>query len=175
MNAKSRDSKPEAASVFDVLDEGHREILTHLHKLAALAVALQTASPADDLPGEARALMAFFSGPAREHNYDEELHVFPALLESRDPKVKEAAEDLCEDHARIELCWLEVEPQLGLLAGGGAVRDVGGFCAAVTTFVDVTREHVALEESLIYPELRGQLEPTARRSIRHDMASRRRR
>ena len=144
-------ANPAQSVVHDVIDDAHRDILARLDELAALMERLDAGTPVSDVRDQASSLIAFFSGPARDHNYEEELYVFPRLLASADVELKRAAEDLCEDHARIELCWLEIEPQLGLLAGGGCARDLSALREAVETLVDVTREHVALEEALIYP------------------------
>jgi hemerythrin superfamily protein len=118
-------------------------------------------------------VIAFFSGPAREHNYDEERHVFPTLLAWDDEEVKRAAETLCEDHAWIELRWLDIEPQVASVAAGLSSYDLPALRAAVEALVTVMRNHMALEESLLYPQLRPRLKSTVLRSIGRQMAARR--
>jgi iron-sulfur cluster repair protein YtfE (RIC family) len=164
-----RRKPPDPVDAFDVR---HREILGQLGALTRLVDRLQAADPDDEARGCARTLIAFFAGPAREHNYDEERHVFPVLQRCDDADVRQAAERLCEDHAWIELCWLDIEPQLAAVAAGAATRDGRGLQSAVEVFASMVRNHIALEESLLYPQLRGRLKSTVVRSINRQMAAR---
>lgn len=75
MNSKASVVKPEVSEVLEILQEGHREILDHLDKLLMLAAEPPIALPTEESRARARQVIAFFSGPAREHNYDEERHV----------------------------------------------------------------------------------------------------
>jgi len=178
MNHRTNDQrKPAVPDVFDVLDGSHREIVANLEKLRALLVAVATPRIGEQTCGrvrnQARELVAFFSGPVREHNYDEERHVFPTLLACDDDEVRHAAEILCEDHAWIELSWLDIESELVNVADGHPVADAEALAIAAHTLASILHEHMALEESLLYPELRGRLKAAARRSISVRMASRR--
>jgi iron-sulfur cluster repair protein YtfE (RIC family) len=173
MKAKSHTAKSSPGDFVDALDGCHRDILVHLDKLVALVSELQLDGPNDAVRTQARELIAFFSGPAREHNYDEERHVFPALVACDDVEVKRAAETLSEDHAWIEFCWLDIEPQLAVVAAGLSSYDVPALRSAVDAFVKVTRDHMALEESLLFPQLRRCLKPAKIRSIRREMTARR--
>ena len=172
MKAKSHVRKSRLP-VFDALGGSHRDIVMHLDKLMALVAQLQVMPPNEEVRSEARELVAFFSGPAREHNYDEERHVFPTLLACEDAEVKRAAEMVCEDHAWIEFCWLDIEPYLAAAAAGVSSNDHQALRSAAEAFVTVTRDHMALEESLLFPQLRGRLKPTVLRSISRQMAARR--
>lgn len=165
MKAKSRVAKTCLPDVFDVLDGCHRDILIHLDKLIAVVSHLQLAAPNEKVREHAHEVVEFFSGPARQHNYDEERHVFPTLMACDDPEVKRAAEGLCEDHAWIEFCWLDIEPHLAAAATGLPLYDLPALRSAAEAFVTVTREHVALEESLLYPQLRGRLKLVVRKSM----------
>jgi hemerythrin-like domain-containing protein len=143
----------------DVVDVCHRDILAQLEKLAILASGLHADVDAG-ARSQVRELVAFFTGPAREHNDDEERHVFPALLQHEDEEVRNAAETLREDHAWIELYWLDIEPQLAAVADGVSTFDPFALRAAAEVFDAVMRDHVALEESLLYAQLRGRLKST---------------
>ena len=70
MKAKSHVRKSRLPVVFDALGGCHRDIVMHLDKLMALVAQLQVTPPNEEVRGEARELVAFFSAPAREHNYD---------------------------------------------------------------------------------------------------------
>ena len=172
MNARSV-AKVASPDFFDVLGGCHREIRVHLDKLTAIVSQLQIAAPNEHARSQAREVIAFFTGPAREHNFDEERHVFPTLAACDDAEVKRVAETLCEDHAWIELCWLDIEPQLAAVAAGLCPDDIPALCSAAEQFVKLSREHMAVEESVLYPQLRRRVKPYVLRSISREMAARR--
>lgn len=153
MSAASK-AKSQAATV-DVLDHFHRDVHRQLDELMGLVSRLDTLAVSEELRGKARELVAFFSGPVREHNYDEERHVFPALRLSSEPELRQAAETLCEDHAWIELGWLDVEAELASVGRRGSVKDLPALRAGADAFAGLMRDHMALEECLLYPHLRG--------------------
>ena len=106
-------------------------------------------------------------------NCDEELHVFPTLLACDDAELRHTTEALGENHAWIELCWLDIEPQLALAAEGLSSYDLAALRAAMESFVTGMSEHMALDDSLLYAQLRGWLHAAARRTISSDIAARR--
>jgi iron-sulfur cluster repair protein YtfE (RIC family) len=161
-----------APDTFAVLDASHRDALSHLNQLTDLVSRLQVSDLAEPLRRAARELIAFFSGPAREHNADEERHVFPTLQQCDDVEVKRAAECLREDHAWIELHWLDIETQLMAAAEGSTSFDHRILQTASEVFVALMRDHIALEESLLYPQLRGRLKSAVARSVSREMAAR---
>jgi len=164
--------KAHGSQISDVLQGCHREIIDHLDKLVALVSAQQSATPTEECRSRAREIITFFCGPARAHNYDEEQHVFPVLRQCGDAGIRQIAEDLCEDHAWIELYWLDIEPQLQAIADGVRPHQARDLRAATETFVATTRNHMRLEESLLFPELRNRLTPAELRSIERRMAAR---
>ena len=166
-------AKADVPEVFDILLECHRDIVDHLDELVSLVSGPQVVAPNEASRAQARNIVEFFSGPAREHNYDEERYVFPVLRACDDAEVKRAAETLCEDHAWIELYWLEIEPQLAAIEAGILVADAAELRAATEFFAGMTRNHMRLEESLLYPKFRDRLEPTQLRAIGREIAARR--
>ena len=61
---------------------------------------------------------------------------------------------LQQDHGWLEEDWLELEPQLEAVANGYSWYDIDTLRAALPIFEQLYRDHIALEESLIYPEAR---------------------
>ncbi len=159
---------------FDVLDVCHRQTIFTLGKLAALISALQRRGP----DAEARALAAqvvrFFSTTAREHHEDEERHVFPKLLSSGTPEVVQAVRRLQQDHGWLEEDWLELSPHLAAVAAGQSWYDPDVLREGVDVFIALSHEHIALEESLIYPEARARSRLAERGEMGREMAARRR-
>jgi hemerythrin-like domain-containing protein len=137
---------------FDALDACHRQIHEHLAALTALAGHMQAAGVDGGVEEQAGAIEAFFSGTSRRHHADEEKTVFPPLLDSADAELVAAVRSLQQDHGWIEENWSELAPQLRAIASGYHWVDPAEFQHAVEVFVDLCEGHIALEESLIYPE-----------------------
>jgi iron-sulfur cluster repair protein YtfE (RIC family) len=172
MKVSQTKSLSTAPDVVDVLDASHRETLERLTQLEQLVTDLPSSTTATDPMSQSHALLAYFTGPLREHNFDEEKHVFPALLQGSDPEILRAAQVLLEDHAWIELHWLDLEPQLKALAGGLPVPDSDSLKACTAAFSALLKDHIAVEEALIYPQFRNKLTAALRRSMSREISKR---
>ena len=169
-------SKPTDAplSGFDVLDVCHRQTLIALGRLAALMTRLADRGADDEARVMARLIMQHFSTTSRNHHLDEERHVFPTLLVTGDAETVQAVERLQQDHAWLEEDWMELSPQIDAIAGGQGWVDMDILREGVDVFTALSHEHIALEESLIYPQARAQLGPAARATMGREMLERRR-
>jgi iron-sulfur cluster repair protein YtfE (RIC family) len=156
---------------FDVLDACHIQTVFTLGKLAALVSHLATSGPDAQARALAGEIAAFFSGTARQHHQDEELFVFPTLLASGDAEIVQAVLRLQQDHAWLEEDWLELAPQVDAVACGQAWYELDVLREGVEIFVALSRDHMALEESLIYPEARSRLLGGQRRETGREMAA----
>ena len=156
MKAKAPARKSCTPEALHALDAFHREVRIRLEELLSLVGALHMHAPPDEsVKVRLREVIAFFNGPVRDHNYEEERYVFPGLRSSGDGQVSAAAETLCEDHAWIEISWLDMEPWLAMAANGFFSDDLPTLRSTAQTFAAVLRDHMDLEESLLYPQLRG--------------------
>lgn len=137
---------------FAALDETHRQILQILDDLERLPGLMTQPGGSAEAAAVAERACTFFGGAARQHHEDEETAVFPSLLEGADAELRGYVQRLQQDHHWFEEDWLELEPHLQAVAKGlGDVR--GTFLRdALAEFAALQREHVALEELLIYPE-----------------------
>ena len=115
----------------------------------------------------ARHIQAFFSGPARQHHADEERLVFPILLASGDAQLIQHVQRLQQDHGWLEEDWIELSTQIEAIASGYNWYDVNNLRHALPIFTALYHEHIALEESLIYPEARRREE-----ALRHGQEAR---
>lgn len=137
---------------FKALDACHLQIQQHLEELQRMALHMETAglNEADrKLAGE---IEAFFSSTSREHHDQEEKVVFPPLLTSGNTELQNAVRTLQQDHGFIEENWIELGPQLRGIAEGNDWFDTAEFQHNVALFLELLNGHIALEESLIYPE-----------------------
>ncbi|MEI8324278.1 MAG: hemerythrin domain-containing protein [Betaproteobacteria bacterium] len=137
---------------FDALDACHQQIQRHLANLSALAQQIEADGVNAQAQQTAADIEAFFSATARQHHQEEEKSVFPALLSSGDADLASAVRSLQQDHGWIEENWLELAPQLRAIALGNSWYDSAEFQHGVQVFLELVGDHIALEESLIYPE-----------------------
>jgi len=159
---------------FDVLDACHRQTLFTLGKLAALVTRLQGPGPDDEARSLAREIVGFFSSTARAHHEDEERHVFPALLAAGDPDIVQAVRRLQQDHGWLEEDWRALSAQLDAVASGQSWWDPEALREGAEVFIALSHDHIALEESVVYPQARARLGSGQRREIGREMAARRR-
>lgn len=135
--------------LYDQLDETHRLILRALEQMGQLIERLDAEGldvGARQLAGE---IYAVFDKTARAHHAAEEQHVFPPLL--ADAALAHQVQRLQQDHGWLEEDWIEIEPQLLALSEGHGGFDIDMLRAAVPVFTQLYHEHIALEETVIYP------------------------
>jgi hemerythrin-like domain-containing protein len=172
---RTRTSAPEVspADAFEVLDACHHETLERLHQLEALVAALAGGGAIDAAQEvQARRLIEFFTGTARTHNADEERHVFPVLRDCDDEALVRAVDRLSEDHAWIEIHWLDVQAQLDAALAGSRSFDPAALGTAAEPFLAISREHIVAEERLLYPQARERMQPKQLKSMARELSGR---
>lgn len=174
MAAHTHPLAPDAADGFEALDACHRQILFTLGKLTALVVRLERFGPDPEARAMAREVCEFFSTTVRQHHADEERHVFPGLLATADEPTRQAILRLQQDHGWLEEDWLELEPQLDAVACGMSWYELETLREGVKVFAALSHDHIALEESLVYPQARARMLAGERREMGREMAARRR-
>jgi hemerythrin-like domain-containing protein len=148
-NPMSAVSKPVS---FEALDVCHQQIQAHLAMLAALGKHIEAVGVDAQAQQQAGAIESFFSGTSRQHHAEEEKTVFPPLLASGNAELATAVRTLQQDHGWIEENWLELAPQLRAIASGNNWLDAAEFQHYLEVFLELCRGHIALEETLVYPE-----------------------
>ena len=153
----SRSQRPKrepAPPLLDVLDHMHQRILQSLTELQQLVDRVQRESADAAARSEARALRAFFNDHARQHHASEESEVFPALLDSGDAELVGHVRRLQQDHGWLDVDWFEIDPMLDAFAEGiGA--DLEALRVAVRVYADLYRDHISIEEAVVYPRARA--------------------
>ena len=145
-------STPPPAANFEALDECHQQIQAHLRDLDGLARQLEQDDVDAHWKQRALAIDAFFSDIARQHHAEEEKTVFPLVLKSGNEQLVAAVQSLQQDHGWIEIDWVELSPQLLAIGTGTTWPGTTEFRNEVDVFIALYRDHIALEETLIYPE-----------------------
>jgi hemerythrin-like domain-containing protein len=146
-----------AVENLKVLDVCHQQIQLHLAKLAKLLAKMDDDQDDSECRQQAALIEAFFSSTSRHHHADEEKFVFPSLLTSEDAELVQAVLTLQQDHGWIEQNWIELAPLLRSIATAGNCIDVAEFRHYVEVFLELCNAHIALEETLIYPEYKSRL------------------
>lgn len=159
---------------FGVLDECHRQTLVALGQLDTLVSRLKDNGPDDEARTLADKIIEHFSFTARRHHEDEERYVFPQLVVGGDPATVQAVLRLQQDHNWIEEDWMELSAHLEAVASGRSWCDVDLLREGAEIFSALLHEHIALEESFIYPQARARLRPGEVLDIGRTAATRRR-
>jgi len=173
-NHAPNDRKAGAGTAFGVLDECHRQTLAAIANLETIVSRLDGGSVDAQMRALAADVVRHFSTTARQHHEDEELHVFPKLATSGDAAMKQAILRLQEDHHWIEEDWMELLPHLDAVACGQTWYDVALLREGAEIFAALSRDHIALEESCLYPEARARMGAAEEQAMGREMAARRR-
>lgn len=160
---------------FDLLDSCHQQVAITLNKLGQLLDHVETHGVDPQAQAWAREVFTFFMDTAREHHRDEERHIFPAMLSSGEAPLMDAAMRLQQDHGWIEEDWLELAPHIESIAAGYNWFNLEQLRLAVPVFQALYQDHMALEESLAYPEAMARMAAWDVQGMGREMASRRRR
>jgi iron-sulfur cluster repair protein YtfE (RIC family) len=177
MSAPTPNHRPANAAAddaFDVLDACHQRILAALGTMSALVARLETAGTDAEARSMASEVLTFFSSTVQQHHEDEERHVFPRLVTDSDAETVQAVLRLQQDHDWLEEDWMELSPHLAAIAANRSWWEIESLRDGVTVFSALLRDHIALEESLIYPQARDRLQGQQRHDMGREMAARRR-
>ena len=151
---RPRRSPTAGYATMEVLDRTHREILAMLAHMLQLIGKLEARGIDAGTRRLAHDICAFFDQTARPHHAAEEELVFPDLLATGDPELVQDVKRLQQDHGWLEEDWLELAPQLRAVANGQAWYDIDVLRSSVPTFTELYRDHIALEENVVYPASR---------------------
>jgi hemerythrin-like domain-containing protein len=141
---------------FEAMDHAHRAALAMLEAFKHLVRHLDEQGLDGHARQTAREILAFFNGPGRSHHADEEKHVFPGLLASSDVELVAQVRRLQQDHGWLEQDWHELEPHVRAVADGYNGYDLPLLVAALPVFEALYRDHIALEETRVYPAAKRQ-------------------
>ena len=151
---RPRRSPIPGSGTLEALDRTHREIIAMLDRLHLLIERLAARGIDDEGRRLAREICAFFEATARPHHAAEEQLVFPDLLARGDPELVQHVQRLQQDHGWLDEDWNELSPQLGAVANGQSWYDLDLLRSYVATFTELYRDHIALEETVVYPASR---------------------
>lgn len=129
----------------------------------------------DDSRSAVSDVLRYFDLAAPHHHEDEACHVFPPLLNHPDAGVRAAVAQLQSDHIRMSGQWAQLRRVL--LAWQGA-HPAPAITPAdrklIVEFAAAYPQHIALEESLVYPAAQTAVTEEQLTRMGEEMARRRR-
>ena len=137
---------------LEMLAACHGRVQSQCETLGRLVVHLGQHGADQPAQQAAAAVMRYFDTAARHHHADEEVDLFPALIESMAGSdavcLRELTASLVADHRELEHRWSGLRRQLEPVATGQAAMLAGD---AVEAFVGLYERHIAREESELLP------------------------
>lgn len=137
---------------LEMLRACHSRIENQCATLRRLVPHLARYGADNDARVAAAGVMRYFDTAARDHHADEEIDLFPALIESMAGSdavcLRELTAGLAADHRALEAAWQRVRASLERIVAGGAAALHG---ADVHTLVDMYERHIEREESELLP------------------------
>lgn len=139
---------------FETLDHAHRAALDMLQVFKRLVAHLDDQGL--DVTAEALAaqVLAFFDGAGLHHHDDEERLVFPEIVSLGDAELDAHVRRLRQDHHWIDQDWRELAPHVKAVAEGYNGYELALLQAALPVFEALYLDHMALEETVVYPAAR---------------------
>jgi hemerythrin-like domain-containing protein len=142
---------------LEALDRTHHQMVVVLSELSQLVDQLEALGTEPAVRRSAQQICQFFDTHARQHHAAEEAEVFPALVRKGDKQLIQHVLRLQQDHGWLEEDWMALAPQLQAVAQGYSWYELDALRHGVGVFTTLYHEHIALEESMIYPEARAQM------------------
>jgi hemerythrin-like domain-containing protein len=165
---------------FEMLSACHERMQRSLQLLSRLIAHLAEAGDAprdrEMATSAARDVMRYFDIAAPAHHEDEEQHVFPLVRATGDDELIDAITQLQADHQAMLAAWRPLRALLDGVAQAGTAPDLHALEAAAQAFASLYDEHIALEDSVIFPAARASAEaagPATLEAIGSEMAQRR--
>ena len=137
---------------LEMLSACHARIERQCATLRRLVPHLAQRGADDEARTAAANVMRYFDSSARHHHEDEEIDLFPALLESMagsDPVcLRELTGALTDEHRALDAAWRRVRAALAEIAAGSATHLSS---ADVEALVRTYEQHIEREEKELLP------------------------
>lgn len=137
---------------LEMLAACHRRVQDQCATLRRLVPHIATHGADVPARAAASAVLRYFDSAARDHHADEEVDLFPALLEAMAGSdavcLRELTAALCAEHRDLERRWRAFRGVLKAVAEGNAQALAAD---DVQAFVDLYDNHIAREEAELLP------------------------
>ena len=157
---------------LEMLSACHQRVDKQCSTLRRLVVHLAKNGADNDARQAATAVMRYFDTAAKDHHADEEVDLFPALIESMAGSdavcIREMVDALTLDHRALESHWLALRQVLQDIEAGQTPSSFD-----VEPFITLYERHIAREESELLPMAARLLSDDALQDIGRAMRLRR--
>jgi hemerythrin-like domain-containing protein len=160
-----------------LLADCHRRVEMFLGTLQAVAQVIHH-SPVEETSRALESALRYFAQAAPKHTADEEESLFPRLRRIHDPEIESAfskLEQLEEEHRWATPLHANVE-RLGtqyLATGSLSSSEVEQFRADVANLAAMYKQHINVEESVVFPLAARMLSDAGKMAMAEEMAGRR--
>ncbi|HLO93828.1 MAG TPA: hemerythrin domain-containing protein [Burkholderiaceae bacterium] len=162
---------------FELLQACHERVERSLQLLVRLRQHLKVQGLDSRARDAARDIRRYFDIAAPLHHEDEERHVLPVLEQLQDEALQEVCTRLRDDHQRIHAQWQVLRALLAQLDqqpdGVMPPLQLDMLSRAGDAFVDIHKEHLRLEDQLVFPGARQALSTAQQQAMGEEMAARR--
>jgi hemerythrin-like domain-containing protein len=161
---------------FELLEACHERVHRSLKLLKNMQGYLLTTGHDASAANAANDVLRYFSLAAPLHHQDEELHVFPPLLALQDDELASVVHQLTAEHRAMELAWVSASEVLRAIAthAYGPWKPLDSAqVESLRNFASLYEQHIAWEESQIYPRGRQTLSQDQLHDMSKDMVRRR--
>lgn len=159
---------------LEMLAACHERVFQQCRTLQRLAAHLSAHGTDMQVREAASAVMRYFDTAAPNHHADEEVDLFPALIESMAGSdavcIRDLTAALTREHRELEQRWRALRAVLETVAAGAPARLAGDDVAA---FVNLYERHIAREEAELLPMARRLLSDGELDRVGHAMRLRR--
>jgi iron-sulfur cluster repair protein YtfE (RIC family) len=160
-----------------LLSDCHRRIEMFLGTFVAVADRIDQ-PPSEETVRALEGALRYFSQAAPKHTADEEESLFPRLRENHNPELKSALSALDElerDHELVSSMHEKVERLAAqyLKVGSLSNEESTAFRQVVSTLQSKYKEHIGIEDSVVFPLVDRLLNESEKASIAQEMAERR--
>lgn len=160
-----------------LLSDCHRRIEMFLESLAEVGKVMDQ-HPSEETARALQVALLYFRQAAPKHTADEEESLFPRLRGREEMEVKSAfstLDRLEKDHETVSPLHAEVErlAEIYLETGSLPSSDREAFQAAVAQLQQIYREHIRVEDSMVFPLAARLLSESDKSAIAQEMAGRR--
>ncbi len=160
---------------FEMLQACHERVERMLGLLERLAAHLLDHGAEATAQRAAVDVMRYFDVAGPAHHEDEERHLFPRLLAQGSAELQQVVGQMQHDHRTMTMAWAGVRRDLQAVVAA-AWPPAGGADAAWarwSAFAAQYREHIAIEETQVYPGVRPLIDEPTLADMGDEMARRR--
>ncbi len=160
-----------------LLSDCHRRVEMFLGMLESVAASMDQPKT-EEISRTLESALRYFGQAAPKHTADEEESLFPRLRQVDSPEIRSAfqrLDKLEEDHRWAEPLHAEAE-RLGvqyLSTGKLSEAEIASFRNSVASLVTMYKQHISVEDEVIFPLARRVLSDAEKLAIANEMAGRR--